>query len=594
MLRVWERVAILGALLSMPVALVSVAVGYRWWSRQLEPEPRLILQRPVVAQPDPIELIMRAWREPAPELVLAFSGQMYGYLQPCGCARPQVGGLERRYELVQRLRQAGWPVIGFDLGDLGRLHHEIKQGVLALPQQSRLKYEIAWRMLHKLDWQVVGIGPEELLFPLEEVFGFALNTKPPVLVCTNLNDPDMLQAGAYVRWFVCELPSQSHSSGQKPPSLPKIPTEFLQPTPIPALRRAWRIACLAVLQESELSKIRKQLTHEEQLWKRFLPVETALTDAWQQLSKNRPDLVILLHHGTAEEARALASRFDWLHVVLSRDLSDVASSVAEPLPSPIQSASRLPPLFKERLVVRVGHKGKALGLVAVRRDSAQPTPLPANTSFYRLDYRMVELTEHFELPGEKTNAIRELMKEYVEQVYMRDFLKEWVTHRKVSHPQQLEHPQAAFVGVQACAECHKNACQIWNNSKHSQAYAALVKYGQPQTTSTHNGRTMVIGRQYDPECLICHTTGFEYKTGFRNERETPHLFANGCENCHGPASLHVQFPNEPRYWQPLKRAAEMMKSACRACHDSENDPHFDFAKYWPKIAHKKDPPQSSP
>jgi hypothetical protein len=178
------------------------------------------------------------------------------------------------------------------------------------------------------------------------------------------------------------------------------------------------------------------------------------------------------------------------------------------------------------------------------------------------------------------------MQDYVYQVYARQLLAQWVAQRQRSHPQQLEQPGAAFVGASACAECHRTACQVWNNSKHSQAYDALVKYGQPQTSITRDGRQLLIGRQYDPECVICHTTGFAFKTGFRSEQETPQLRANGCENCHGPASLHVQFPKDPKYWQPLHRTASA--NLCISCHDSENDPHFDFSKYWPKIVHKKD------
>ena len=36
-----------------------------------------------------------------PDLVLVVSGQQKGYLLPCGCYRPQVGGLERRYNLLE-------------------------------------------------------------------------------------------------------------------------------------------------------------------------------------------------------------------------------------------------------------------------------------------------------------------------------------------------------------------------------------------------------------------------------------------------------------------------------------------------------------
>src|SRR5438046_2464329 len=51
-----------------------------------------------------------------PDLVLVLSGQMYGYLQKCGCSNPQRGGLERRYNFIESLRARGWEVIGLDVG----------------------------------------------------------------------------------------------------------------------------------------------------------------------------------------------------------------------------------------------------------------------------------------------------------------------------------------------------------------------------------------------------------------------------------------------------------------------------------------------
>src|ERR1041385_4895052 len=52
-----------------------------------------------------------------PDLVLFLTGQTYGYLSPCGCSRPQKGGLERRANLIESLRAKGWEVVGVDLGD---------------------------------------------------------------------------------------------------------------------------------------------------------------------------------------------------------------------------------------------------------------------------------------------------------------------------------------------------------------------------------------------------------------------------------------------------------------------------------------------
>src|SRR5262249_57377371 len=46
-------------------------------------------------------------------------------------------------------------------------------------------------------------------------------------------------------------------------------------------------------------------------------------------------------------------------------------------------------------------------------------------------------------------------------------------------------------------------------------------------------------RQFDGECIVCHTVGFAYTTGFADEKKTPLLKDVGCENCHGPGSAHI-------------------------------------------------------
>src|SRR5262245_61436935 len=61
-------------------------------------------------------LLFREW--PKPDFVLLLSGQQHGYVLPCGCSRPQYGGLERRYNFLKSLEQRGWPVVAVDLGDV--------------------------------------------------------------------------------------------------------------------------------------------------------------------------------------------------------------------------------------------------------------------------------------------------------------------------------------------------------------------------------------------------------------------------------------------------------------------------------------------
>ncbi len=55
---------------------------------------------------------------PAPAGALILSGEQDGYLEPCGCTSGQQGGLRRRFELVARLLDQGWPLTLIDLGSL--------------------------------------------------------------------------------------------------------------------------------------------------------------------------------------------------------------------------------------------------------------------------------------------------------------------------------------------------------------------------------------------------------------------------------------------------------------------------------------------
>ena len=115
----------------------------------------------------------------------------------------------------------------------------------------------------------------------------------------------------------------------------------------------------------------------------------------------------------------------------------------------------------------------------------------------------------------------------------------------------------------------------WSSTKHAQAFVSLQKDPKPDTV-------------YDAECISCHTTGFEYSSGWRSEAATPELKGNQCENCHGPASKHVENPDDPaaRKAIALTAAEAEHNRLCIRCHDEDNSPRFVFNTYWGQIAHK--------
>jgi hypothetical protein len=147
-----------------------------------------------------------------------------------------------------------------------------------------------------------------------------------------------------------------------------------------------------------------------------------------------------------------------------------------------------------------------------------------------------------------------------------------------------------YEGSEKCKKCHESAYDVWKKTPHSHAYQTLVDAKKPSR------------RQFDPECIVCHTVGFGYFGGFVDEVKTPKLKNVGCESCHGPASEHVKAPNNPFWhqqmnpWKAPEKETEAEKTRrqlridlfCQKCHDIDNDvtwTHGGFKKKWPRIDH---------
>jgi hypothetical protein len=149
-----------------------------------------------------------------------------------------------------------------------------------------------------------------------------------------------------------------------------------------------------------------------------------------------------------------------------------------------------------------------------------------------------------------------------------------------------------YVGSAACEECHATAFKIWKGSKHSGAYATLAAAKNPSL------------REYDPECIVCHTVGFRNQTGFANAKATPNLKDVGCESCHGPCGAHVKRHRDkdiralinpwkaPMGETPKQKTARQLKieGMCRECHDQDNDVTWKaFLPKWALIDHPTPP-----
>jgi hypothetical protein len=128
-----------------------------------------------------------------------------------------------------------------------------------------------------------------------------------------------------------------------------------------------------------------------------------------------------------------------------------------------------------------------------------------------------------------------------------------------------ESGKSPYVGEEVCATCHDAQHKHWVKSLHATAYEKLED----------------VNKAFDPDCIKCHTVGYDKPGGFIDMNLTGNLLGVQCESCHGAGRKHVEtkgtYPVPNAFWPPRKM--------CAQCHVHEHSPSFKFETYWPKVVH---------
>ena len=270
------------------------------------------------------------------------------------------------------------------------------------------------------------------------------------------------------------------------------------------------------------------------------------TDFQVLLVQERPPDSLALPSKAPKKAEAFAKAFPGFDIVVA------TSDVPDPEKEPLKLNDG------KTLMIQVGRKGEYAGLVGLSQDKKEP-----------IRYRLVELDTTFD---KTTEAMRAL----VDEEFQQSLKNARVVENFTRHAFMQGADRSEFVGAGTCKECHPKTYFKWVSTKHARAYDSLI--ANPKRD-----------RRYDAECISCHTTGFEYETGFRSEESSAHLKGNQCENCHGAGSSHSREPDNLAFRKkPLALTAEWADKSrlCLRCHDEDNSPDFKFEKYYPQIQHK--------
>ncbi|MBA2224728.1 MAG: hypothetical protein N3E46_12925 [Gemmataceae bacterium] len=523
-------------------------------------------------------------RDQRPAAVLVVSGQTYGFLQPCGCTRPQLGGLERRAQLVQSLKAKGWPVAGVDLGDIYPQQMYVRK-------QGLLRYETIMHALHAMGYLAVGVGKTDIEAELDKLLtAYALqHDRPPYVLAANLL--------GQVEGKAISRQERFQPAGLQRPLVERFEVAKVGEVSVGIVGLIGR----TLAEEIESQKLDPSITFVKN-GQGKIDNGAVLREVLPAVQQHplRPQLLVLLYQGSAEEAGLLARDFPQFQVIVCR------------------SEESEPPQFATRvnngatLIVQVGHKGRYVGVVGA---------FPQRGGSWQLQYQLVPLTEYYITPGSEADALRNnpvlpLLQTYAERVRDRNLLE---AVAKRPHPVQIQHPDLnlSYYGSHRCQYCHAADYRLWERSAHSHALDTLEQKARRPSL-----------RQFDPECVICHSVGLEYQSGFVSATKTPALKHVGCESCHGPGSGHATNPQhaglqllmspwkqeatdrlpsvdvmkklaalslvEQRQAEQAlppaqRRTVERVASMCMKCHDHDNDPYFNLYVYWPKIAHGMKP-----
>ncbi|HBT76181.1 MAG TPA: hypothetical protein DEB39_04480 [Planctomycetaceae bacterium] len=105
---------------------------------------------------------------PTPKAAIVFTGNMNGYVEPCGCAgiARMKGGLSRRHTFIKELEAKKWPLITVDAGNL----------IKGFGLQEEYKFQfVTDESLRLMKYDAAGIGGRELLFPTDSLLVYTVD-----------------------------------------------------------------------------------------------------------------------------------------------------------------------------------------------------------------------------------------------------------------------------------------------------------------------------------------------------------------------------------------------------------------------------------
>lgn len=459
----------------------------------------------------------------AQRLVLFVTADLQGQLMPCGCSAGMRGGLGRAAAQVAEARAQGLPTLYLDAGDalFDRAGLQPDEAVEAERKaqavaEALVAMGLAGRAVGPLD-EVQGADFRRSLGLPEYAAGSAnllRGGSHPVGVVVGRSAKELAQGAARVRGQGAEFVLALYGG-----SLDGAVAASRDIEGVDLVVSAQDAALVSLDDESRLARSGVPVARIQSRGRALLRVDLVFDGTGRFRLFSSPDDVL-------REAATLDERI----ALLKKELAQ-----------PGQGAER------KRLLT------ERLGTLVNRRGGLAPAPPLSGANGFTVRFIPLETT----LPSDA--AVDKVVAKFDEEVSALNLA--WAK----AHGQDCPAPakgEAAYLGNASCARCHSAAFGVYQTTGHPHAYQALAG----------------VHKQYRLECVACHVVGFQQPGGVCRVDRPAGREGVGCENCHGPGSLHAAQPSA----QPIPRPAPT-RSVCVGCHTPEDSPHFDFSVYLPRV-----------
>ncbi len=466
---------------------------------------------------------------PAPDagspthLAIFVTADLQGQLLPCGCSEGMRGGLGRAAAQLARARAEGLSVVYLDAGDALFAHAGLHPDEAV---EDERKAKAVAQAMRAMGLQARATGP------LDDVQGAAFRTSLGLPEVPDGTGRVLAVAGhrlgvvaAHSAKALVEGAAQVRAEGAD--FVVALYGGSLEAA-LGALRGVDGVDVVVTAQEAAVVTV----DDDSRLVKGAVPVARVQ-------SRGRALLRLDVRFDGSGRFGFLSSSQDVEREAATQD--ERIALLKRELALPGQSAERKR-VLTERLATLVD-----------KRAALAPAPTASVTNSFTVRFIPLETT----LPSDP--AVDQVVESFDADVSKLNLA--WAK----AHGQDCAAPklgEAAYLGNAACEKCHPATFDVYLKTGHARAYRELEH----------------VHKHYRLECVACHVVGFQQPGGVCRVDRVAGRDAVGCENCHGPGSLHAALPND----QSMPRNAPT-RAVCLGCHTPENSPHFDYAVYLPRV-----------